>query len=49
LVFIIIAFGGIMAPAAVITAVLSQWLFKTAYEVLGDTTYVSGGEPTETS
>lgn len=34
LVFIIIAFGGIMAPAAVITAILSQWLFKTAYEVL---------------
>lgn len=34
LVFIIIAFGGIMAPVAVITAVLSQWLFKSVYEAL---------------
>jgi queuosine precursor transporter len=34
LIFILIAFGGIMAPTAVVTAVLSQWLFKSAYEAL---------------
>lgn len=34
LVFIIIAFAGLLTPAETFTAILSQWLFKTAYEVL---------------
>jgi queuosine precursor transporter len=33
-VFILIAFGGMMMAPALLTAILSQWLFKTAYEVL---------------
>lgn len=33
-VFILIAFGGLMAPAAIVTAVISQWLFKSVYEAL---------------
>jgi queuosine precursor transporter len=33
-VFILIAFGGLMAGPALITAVFSQWLFKSAYEIL---------------
>ena len=33
-VFIFIAFGGLMAGPALATAVLSQWLFKSLYEVL---------------
>lgn len=34
LVFILIAFGGLMAPVVVMTTVLSQWVFKSAYEVI---------------
>jgi uncharacterized integral membrane protein (TIGR00697 family) len=34
LVFILIAFGGMMAPPALVTAIISQWIFKIAYEVL---------------
>jgi uncharacterized integral membrane protein (TIGR00697 family) len=34
LVFILIAFGGLMAGGELAVAVLSQWLFKSAYEVL---------------
>lgn len=34
LVFILIAFGGLMAAPALLTAVVSQWLFKSAYEAL---------------
>jgi queuosine precursor transporter len=34
LIFILIAFGGTMAGSALVTAVLSQWLFKSAYEAL---------------
>ena len=34
LVFILIAFGGLMAPAAIATTVISQWVFKSAYEII---------------
>jgi uncharacterized PurR-regulated membrane protein YhhQ (DUF165 family) len=34
LVFITIAFGGQMTGAALLTAVLGQWLFKSLYEAL---------------
>ncbi|MFN8469220.1 MAG: queuosine precursor transporter [Caldilineaceae bacterium] len=34
LVFVVIAFGGLMVPVAIITTVVSQWLFKSAYEVI---------------
>lgn len=34
LVFILIAFGGLMASPALMTAILSQWLFKSLYEAL---------------
>lgn len=34
LVFVLIAFGGLMVPAAVLTTILSQWLFKSLYEVV---------------
>ena len=34
LVFIVIAFGGLMAPAVIMTTVLGQWLFKSAYEII---------------
>jgi uncharacterized integral membrane protein (TIGR00697 family) len=34
LVFIIVAFAGLLTPTETLTAILSQWLFKTAYEVL---------------
>ena len=34
LVFILIAFGGLMAPAVIVTTVVSQWLFKSAYEII---------------
>lgn len=34
LVFIFIAFGGLMAPAVIVTTVISQWLFKSLYEIL---------------
>lgn len=34
LVFILIAFGGVMASSALVTAILSQWLFKSLYEAL---------------
>ena len=34
LVFIMIAFGGLMAGSELAVAILSQWLFKSAYEVL---------------
>ena len=34
LVFIVIAFGGLMAMPALTTAILSQWVFKSAYEAL---------------
>lgn len=34
LVFIAIAFGGLMAPAVIMTTVVSQWLFKSAYEII---------------
>jgi uncharacterized PurR-regulated membrane protein YhhQ (DUF165 family) len=34
LVFVIIAFGGLMAPALVMTTVVSQWVFKSIYEIL---------------
>ncbi len=34
LVFIAIAFGGLMAPAVIMTTVISQWLFKSAYEII---------------
>jgi len=34
LVFILIAFGGLMAPAVLVTTVVSQWLFKSAYEIM---------------
>ncbi|MEZ4865683.1 MAG: queuosine precursor transporter [Caldilineaceae bacterium] len=34
LVFILLAFGGLMAPPAMLTAILSQWLFKSLYEAL---------------
>ena len=34
LVFILIAFGGLMAGPALVTAILSQWLFKSLYEAL---------------
>lgn len=34
LVFIAIAFGGLIAPAAIMTTVISQWLFKSAYEII---------------
>lgn len=34
LVFIVIAFGGLMAMPALTTAILSQWIFKSAYEAL---------------
>jgi uncharacterized integral membrane protein (TIGR00697 family) len=33
-VFITIAFYGIIPPAALLTAILSQWAFKVSYEVL---------------
>lgn len=34
LIFILIAFGGLLVPAAIVTTVLSQWLFKSAYEII---------------
>lgn len=34
LLFIIVAFAGLLTPAETLTAILSQWLFKTVYEVL---------------
>jgi uncharacterized integral membrane protein (TIGR00697 family) len=34
LIFISIAFSGQMAAPALVTAVLSQWLFKSLYEVI---------------
>ena len=34
LVFILLAFGGIMPGAAMVTAIFSQWIFKVAYEAL---------------
>lgn len=34
LVFILIAFSGLMAGPALVTAILSQWLFKSLYEAL---------------
>lgn len=34
LVFILIAFSGLMALPALVTAILSQWLFKSLYEAL---------------
>lgn len=34
LVFILIAFGGLMGSSALVTAILSQWLFKSLYEAL---------------
>lgn len=34
LIFILIAFGGLMAPAALAATVVGQWLFKSVYEVL---------------
>lgn len=34
LVFITIAFGGVFAPNELMTAIVSQWLFKSAYEAL---------------
>lgn len=34
LVFILIAFGGVMAPPALVTAILGQWLFKSLYEAV---------------
>ena len=34
LVFIVIAFGGLMAPAVIMTTVISQWLFKSVYEII---------------
>jgi queuosine precursor transporter len=34
LVFILIAFSGLMASSALVTAILSQWLFKSLYEAL---------------
>lgn len=34
LVFILIAFSGVMASSALVTAILSQWLFKSLYEAL---------------
>ena len=33
-IFILIAFGGLMAGGALVTAIVSQWLFKSAYEAL---------------
>lgn len=33
-VFIVIAFGGILVPAAIVATVLSQWVFKSAYEIM---------------
>lgn len=33
-VFIALAFGGLMTGGAMLTAILSQWLFKSAYEAL---------------
>lgn len=33
-IFILIAFGGLMAGGAMVTAILSQWLFKSTYEAL---------------
>ena len=34
LIFITVAFFGILPPAALVTAVFSQWLVKSAYEAL---------------
>ena len=34
LVFIAIAFAGLMAPAAMLTAIISQWIFKSVYEIV---------------
>ncbi len=34
LIFITIAFFGIIPPAAILTAIITQWLFKVAYETL---------------
>ena len=34
LVFILIAFGGLMAAPELGTAIVSQWIFKSAYEAL---------------
>ena len=34
IIFILLAFGGLMAPPEMLTAVVSQWVFKSAYEAL---------------
>lgn len=34
IVFVVIAFGGILIPAAIVATVLSQWVFKSAYEIM---------------
>jgi uncharacterized integral membrane protein (TIGR00697 family) len=34
LVFITLAFGGLLPPAALVAAILSQWLFKSGFEAL---------------
>lgn len=34
LIFILIAFGGLMAAPELVTAVISQWIFKSTYEAL---------------
>lgn len=34
LVFIVIAFGGLMAGPALMTSIFSQWIFKSAYEII---------------
>ena len=33
-VFITVAFWGILAPGGIVTAILSQWLFKVTYEII---------------
>ncbi len=43
-IFIIIAFWGIIPPALILTAILTQWLFKVLYEVIATPfTYVVVG------
>ncbi len=34
LIFVTVAFWGIIPPAAILSAIVTQWLFKVAYEVL---------------
>lgn len=34
LVFILVAFGGLIAPAAIFATVVGQWAFKTIYEIV---------------